>query len=68
MRDEPTIVVVRRFSTQADAELARSALEAYGIPAAVQRGPYPQPVATYDVLVREDAVEAATDILGPEDP
>jgi len=54
MRDEPKIVVVRRFSAQAEAELARSALEAYRIPVLVQQGPYPQPVATFDVLVCED--------------
>jgi hypothetical protein len=61
------IVVLRRFPSEPEAELARSALEAYGIRAAIQRGPYSQPVDTMDLLVREEDVQAATDILGSEE-
>jgi hypothetical protein len=64
--DDGKVIVIRRFPHEPEAELARSALEAYGIRAAIQRGPYSRPVACFDVLVREDDAEAARDILGPE--
>lgn len=64
---DPRIVVIRRFPSEPEAALARSALEAYGIKAAIQRGPYSRPVDTFDLLVREEDIQAAIDILGPEE-
>jgi hypothetical protein len=55
------------------AELAKSALEAYEIDAAINGGLIsPQGVkpgaGTIDLMVREQDVEAALEILGPEEP
>jgi putative signal transducing protein len=62
------VVIVRRFPAVIHAELARSALEAYGIHAAIKSGAVPvqSEVATIDLLVREEDLEAALEILGPE--
>ena len=51
------------------AELAKSALEAYGIDAAINGGPQPvrPETTTIDLLVREEDLEAALEILGPEE-
>jgi hypothetical protein len=65
--DEGRIVVVRRFRSQAEAEVAQSALRAYRIPAAIQVGSHHGLAATMDVWVREGDVSAAIDILGPDD-
>jgi hypothetical protein len=50
-----------------DAELARSALAAYEIAAAIQQGPHHQLAKTFDLVVREDDAEAADEILGPDE-
>ena len=62
-------VVIRRFPALIHAELAKSALRAYGIAAAIVGGAVPvrQEIATIDLVVREQDVEAALEILGPED-
>ena len=66
-------VVVRRFPAVIHAELAKSALEAYEIHAAITGGLLgPQSVSptadrTFDLMVREEDVEAALEILGPEE-
>ncbi len=65
--DHKRTVVIRRFPSEPEAELARSALEAYGIRAAIQPGPYSRPVATVDLVVREEDVQAATNILGSKE-
>jgi hypothetical protein len=65
--DDPNIVVLRRYPALIHAELAKSALGAYEIDAAIQRGPYPRDAATFDGLVRSEDVEAALKILGPEE-
>jgi hypothetical protein len=51
------------------AELAKSALEAYEIEAAINGGPQPvrPEIGTIDLMVREEDVEAALEILGPEE-
>jgi len=64
---EPKLVILRRYPAEIHAELARSALEASGVPSAIQRGPYPKLAATFDLMVREEDVAAANEILGPEE-
>ena len=61
-----SVVVCRSFSTLAEAELAIGALVAYGIDAAYRRGHGLHLATTFDVLVREDDVAAALDVLGTE--
>jgi hypothetical protein len=61
------LVVLRRYPAQIHAELARSALEAREITSTIQFGPYSKPVATFDLIVREEDVAAANEILGPEE-
>ena len=65
----PRTVVVRRFPALIHAELAKSALAAYGIVATVVGGTVPvrQDIATIDLVVREQDLEAALEILGPEE-
>ena len=65
--DDSKIVVLRRYPALIHAELAKSALAAYEIDAAIQRGPYPRDAATFDVLVRDEDVQTALEILGPEE-
>ena len=66
-------VVIRRFPAIVHAELAKGALQAYGIPAVINGGLMsPQGVRpgqhwTIDLMVREDQAEAALEILGPEE-
>jgi hypothetical protein len=50
-------------------ELAKSALAAYGIDAALNGGPQPvrPEIETIDLMARAEDVEAAVEILGPED-
>ena len=62
-------VVIRRFPALIHAELAKSALRAYGISATIVGGAVPvrKEIATIDLVVREQDVEAALDILGPEE-
>ena len=61
------LIVIRRFPTIIEAEVARSALEASNLAAAIQRGPHHQLVASFDLIVREDDVRAADEILRPDD-
>jgi hypothetical protein len=62
-------VVIRRFPAIVHAELAKSALEAYEIDAAIKGGAQPirPEIETIDLMVREEDVEAALEILGPEE-
>lgn len=66
------LVVVRTYSTVVDADLARSALESVGIDSMVRSDDEgsQSPALTFsrgaELLVREDDVEAAEDILGVE--
>ena len=66
------LVVVRTYSTVVDAELAKSALESVGIDSMVRSdnegGQSPGLTFTRgaELLVREDDLEAAEDILGVE--
>lgn len=62
------LVIVRRFPALIQAELAKSALEAYEIDAAINGGSQPvrPEVGTIDLMVREEDVEAALEILGAE--
>jgi hypothetical protein len=64
---EPKLVVLRRYPAMIHAELAKSALEARNIPAAILRGPYSTPVLAFDLLIREEDVQDANGILGPEE-
>ncbi len=50
------------------AELAKSALAAYEIDAVIQGGSQPVrwDIGTVDLLVREEDMDAALEILGPE--
>ena len=66
------LVVVRTYSTVVDAELAKSALESVGIDSMVRSDNEgsQSPALTIsrgaELLVRQDDVEAAEDILGVE--
>jgi hypothetical protein len=64
---EPKLVVLRRYPAMIHAELAKSALEARNIPATIQRGPYSTSVLAFDLLIREEDVQDANGILGPEE-
>jgi hypothetical protein len=66
------LVTVRRYPAMIHAELARSGLEAYEIDAAISGGWISPAGARFgtraiDLMVREEDVEAALDILGPEE-
>jgi len=67
---EPDLVVVHRFNTSQEAELAKSALEAAGIDAMVRRdnGGGMQPALAWagtgvEVIVRTEDAQAARDVL-----
>ena len=62
------LVVVRRFPAMIHAEVAKSALAAYEIDAAIKGGAQPirPEIETIDLMVREEDVKAALEILGPE--
>ena len=70
---DPKFVVIRHFPALIHAELAKSALEAYEIDAAIAHpGASTQRLRaelgmTITLLVREEDVEAALEILGPPD-
>jgi hypothetical protein len=64
-------VVVRRFSAVLHAQLAKGALEANGIEATMNAGLMGNQMAragtgSVDLMVREQEVAAALEILGPE--
>jgi len=66
----PDLVVVHRFNTSEEAELAKSALEAAGIDAMVRRdnGGGMQPALSWagagvEVIVRAEDTQAARDVL-----
>jgi hypothetical protein len=66
------LVIVRRFPAMVHAQLAKSALEAYEIEAVINGGLMgPQGVragmGTIDLMVREEDVDAALEILGAEE-
>jgi hypothetical protein len=67
MATESKAVVVRSFPSPIEAELAMGALQASGIDAAVRRGPGIQLAISFELLVYENDVEAASEVLGPED-
>ena len=67
---DPDLVVVHRFNTSQEADLAKSALEAAGIDAIVRRdtGGGMQPALAWagagvEVLVRAEDAQAARDVL-----
>jgi len=67
------LVVVRRFSAVIEAQLAKGALEAYGIDATMNAGLMGNQLrrpgtGSVDLMVREDDLEAALEILGPDGP
>jgi hypothetical protein len=66
----PRFVVVRRFQAVIHAQLAKGALEACGIDVAMNAGlmglqGVPVGAGTIDLLVRQEDVEIALEILGP---
>jgi hypothetical protein len=67
------LVVVRRFPAMIHAEVAKSALKAYDIDAAIGHGGSseqrvrPELGTEIALMVREEDVEAALEILGPPD-
>jgi hypothetical protein len=61
------LVIVRRFPARIHAELAKSALEASKIVAVINIGPQPESATVHDLIVREEDVERALEILGPEE-
>jgi Putative prokaryotic signal transducing protein len=69
---ETRFIVVRRFSAVIHAQLAKGALEANGIEATMNAGLMGTQTArpgtgSIDVMVREEDVPAALQILGPEE-
>ena len=72
MSDDDELVVVRTYPTVIDAELAKTALDAFGIDCMVrsdnQGGQSPGLTFTRraELLVRADDLEAVEDILGAE--
>ena len=66
---ESKLVVVRRFPALIHAELAKSALAAYEVYAAVDHGGRSRAEfgMTIALMVREEDLEAALEILGPPD-
>ena len=60
------LVTIRRFPAMVHAELAKSALDAYEIAATLDNNVPAGGSGTVDLLVREEDVEAALEILGPE--
>jgi hypothetical protein len=70
-KDDEPLVVVRTFLNRIDADLAQGALESAGIDAVVSADDAEgnQPglwMGGVRVLVREDDLEEATEVLGPQ--
>ena len=70
-QDDEPLVVVRTFLNRIDADLAQGALESAGIDAVVSADDAEgnQPglwMGGVRVLVREDDLEEATEVLGPQ--
>jgi len=70
--DHPNLVVVQAYGTRPEAELAKTTLESAGIPAMIQAdtvGGMRDHIAWsgegFRVLVREDDVPAAREVLAP---
>ena len=70
--DDAKLVVVNSYGNRAEAELARGALEAAGIPAMTQadtvggmREHIAWSGAGFQILVREEDAAAACEVLGP---
>jgi putative signal transducing protein len=70
--DDAKLVVVNSYSSRIEAELAKGALEAAGIPAMTQadtvggmREHIAWSGAGFQVLVREEDAAAAREVLGP---
>ena len=61
------LVTIRRFPAMVHAELAKSALEAYDIAATLNNNVPAGGSGTIDLMVREEDVETALEILGAED-
>jgi hypothetical protein len=61
------LVVVPSYPAWIHADLAQSALEASGIVAFVQRGSGPRVAFTVELIVREEDVSAANEILGTDE-
>jgi predicted nucleotidyltransferase len=69
MKSEGELVVLRRYPHRIHAELAKSALEAYGLTVVLDVGSYGRAHETseMDLLVRAEDAEQALEILGPEE-
>jgi len=72
LMDHPNLVVVQAYGTRPEAELAKTTLESAGIPAMIQAdtvGGMRDHIAWsgegFRVLVREDDVPAAREVLAP---
>ena len=70
--DDAKLVVVNSYGSRAEAELAKGALEAAGIPALTQadtvggmREHIAWSGAGFQILVREEDAAAAREVLGP---
>jgi hypothetical protein len=70
--DDAKLVVVNSYGSRAEAELAKGALEASGIPAMTQadtvggmREHIAWSGAGFQILVREEDASAAREVLGP---
>jgi len=64
------LAVIRTYPAVIHAELAKSALQAYGIECAIDSGSFsgvPGRFGGVQLRVREEDVEAALKILGPEE-
>jgi len=71
--DHPNLIVVRTFVTRIEADLAHSALEAAEIDSTIvdddAGGTQPELwLRGVKLLVREDDVDRAAEILGPSNP
>jgi hypothetical protein len=65
------LVIFRRYPARIHAELAKSALEAYDVPAAIDGGEVnsarQMPGRRINLMVRAEDVDRARQILGPEE-
>jgi len=69
MASQSGLVVVRRYPHWIHAELAKTALETYGVTEVVIAGPYGEPhdATAVELLVKAIDAEQAREILGPDE-